>query len=209
MVVHSLKTMVTAALVGIMLVALSGCGNNSGSGGNEGPETYIINSGTYEFTPTSYEPDTCWSDPNFPPLLPLQLAVTVDYDTGLLTLAGTGIAEALIPPIDGTISEHDINAGPTSIEIDARESEEDDQDYTGFAGAGDCYVIFSAIATGTVTKNNAFDAILEITISEKTEHACDELIGDTMDMGIPVPFPAIDKGACSLNAAGTAVRLAD
>ena len=209
MAVQSLKSMATTILAGIMLVTLAGCGSKSGSGGDAGPKSYIINSGIYEFTPVSYEPDTCWADTNFPPILPLQLAVTVDYDTGILTLVGTGVAEALIPPIDGTIAEHDINAGPTSFEIDAREGEEDDQDYTGFAGAGDCYVVFSAIATGTVTKDNGFDTVLEITISEKTEGACSELIGDTIDLGIPVPFPAIDKGSCSLNAAGSAVRLAD
>ena len=51
---HSLKTKVTATLAVGVLVALAGCGSKSGSGGDAGPESYIINSTIAAWTDLSW-----------------------------------------------------------------------------------------------------------------------------------------------------------
>ena len=52
-------------------------------------------------------------------------------------------------------------------------------------------MVFSADADGLVNGHNEFDLTLKITVSEKTPGSCSELEGDTLDIGLPVPFPAL------------------
>lgn len=190
-----------AAAAALAMGAKGGCGG----GKDDGPKTFTMQSGLYEFTPTEYNPNTCWTpEQQFPPILPFQFQVTADGSGGW-TLSPDGVAEGLFPEISGTVDGNALSAGPESYDLDATDEEEADPDYTGNPGEGDCFVHFSATADGTLTANDEFDASIELTVSDLNGNGCSELYGKQLDLGIPVPFPAIDGQECSLTPVGTAI----
>lgn len=202
----SLSHFSVVALAGMSLVL----GAAKGCGGTEGPSTFTLESGTYELQPEAYDPNTCWPDDSFPPLVNLPVKLTVNGD-GTVLIEGEGLSAGVLPTIEGTVDGNALEAGPESFEVDATDEEEADEDYAGTDGdgQGNCVLIFEATAEGTLTKNNEFDATLPINLSEKTEGGCSELAGDQLDLQIPVPFPELGGGPCNFTAKGHAVKQAD
>jgi hypothetical protein len=191
------------AAVGVLAASDKGCG---GSSGPDEPQYHTLQSGIYEYTPDTYEPNTCWTeDQNFPPILPFQFKIT--HEDGVITLQAEGLAAGLFPDVVGTLDGNDIKTDAGQFELDGREAEEADVDYTGAPGEGNCIVVFSATATGELTDDNAFDATIIVEVSEQIEGGCEELYGDQLDMGMPVPFPDIGGKSCKISPQGGAILL--
>ena len=191
------------ALLGMVTLVMGCSGDNDG---NNGPSTFAFQSGIYEYTPLSYAPNTCWTEAQaFPPILAFQFLVTTNVDD-TFTLTGEGIAAGIFPEVSGTVDGNKIDAGPSSFTIDAREAEEADTDYSGLPGEGDCAIVFSMSLDGELTGTDTFDATLGVVVSEETSGGCSELYGDTLDIGLPVPFPDVEtSGSCTLTPFGTGI----
>lgn len=203
---RKILTMLLIGSVAGLTMGAGGCG-----GKDDGPKTFTLPSGTYEYTPTTYDPNTCWTAAQaFPPILPFSFIIT-DNGDGTFMLEGDGIAAGIFPSMEGTIDGNAMDAGPANFSIDAFDDEQLDPDYTG--PTPDCTVNFDATADGELTGNGQFDATIEITVSDANGTGCSEFTNDTstvedndsLDLGIPVPFPGIDTGPCTLTPFGTGI----
>lgn len=176
------------ATAGVLTAACSG-------GGNDGDSTYMLESGTYDFTVSDYPVDTCWPEATFPPAnLTASFAIVSTNETSF-TMAGTGITAGIVPPIAGTKTGNDLSAtGNLTIAVD-----------------GTCSLTLVAGADGLMTGDNEFDADIDVNIAVATMNSAGTAAANCSHVtaiGGAVPMPAAlqsSSGTCDLTLTGSAV----
>lgn len=194
-----------AACLAVVVSCLAGCG--------EIHNPYGLASGLYRFTPRFVDDNSCGEET----LQSVSNLTTVDYflqvnDDGGVCLEPTGaIGPLLLVPIFLAENNRALSGGPGRLELDQRQFEEADPDYTGGPGQGDCFVVFESRVTGTVNKRNGFSMDLVIDIYSREVSGCDELSGNDLTFegffndgsNFPVRFPDLSDGdSCRFNTPG-------
>ena len=196
-------------LLGITAAAAASIGVAacSGGGGSDGG-THDLDSGEYLYTVDDIPTNTCYpgniGDPDGLPIplegVELPIDIVADSET-TFSLVPPELAQTFIPPIEGTKTGNDLAANGSSNPF--------------FLGSdANCGLSVSAVADGTMTADNTFDATITATLTAVGSGGnpvdCTAFVGTEIEPTVGLYFPQLDgpggaSGSCTLALDGNAV----